>query len=322
MAKKIDKRFVLTDGSLNSYGYRVITSGVRLERFKKNPIMLWMHFRDEGCQYWGESKPIGHWEDIEVTDESITAVPVFDCVDDLSKLVCAKVEAGTINAVSIGFAPIATSKNEKDLLPGQTRESVTEWELMEASFVDIPANANAVRLYGLSDNVLAFSLKNDVNYIPSLPTSNPQKQPMKLKETLSAVLAFLGIPKDKAQETELTDEQLLSLDGEMARLRSELETASAALASKTQELSDASAAHASALSAKDSEIAALKASESALKQQVENLKKSAVPSPDLTPAGEPADDTLSNEDKFLLAAAGTDDYASIIAGAEKLGMLD
>ncbi|MCR5139464.1 MAG: HK97 family phage prohead protease [Bacteroidaceae bacterium] len=322
MAKKIDKRFVLTDNSLNSYGYRVITSGGRLERFKKNPVMLWMHFRDEGNQYWGESKPIGHWEDIEVTDESITAVPVFDCVDDLSKLVCAKVEAGTISATSIGLVVISTSKNEKDLLPGQTRESVTEWELMEASFVDIPANANAVRLYGPSDNVLALSLKNDVNYIPSLPTSNPQKQPMKLKETLSAVLAFLGIPKDKAQETELTDEQLLSLDGEMARLRSELETKTTELASKTKELSDVIASHATALASKDSEIASLKTSESALKQQVENLKKSAVPSPDLNPAGDPADETLSDVDKFLQAAANTDDYASIIAGADKLGMLD
>ena len=321
MGKKLDKRFVLTDDSLNSYGFRALTSGARLDRFKNNPVMLWMHFRDEGCQYWGESKPIGHWEDIEVEEDRITAVPYFDLADDLSKLICAKVEEGTINATSIGLQTIATTKDEKYLLPGQTRETITEWELIEASFVDIPANANAVRLYGPSDSTLNLSLKNDVNLIPVLSTLNPQ-QPMKLKETLSAVLAFLGIPKEKASETELTDEQLLSLDSEMARLRKDLESKTAELAAKTKELADAKAQHTAALSAKDSEIATLKASEQALTQQVENLKKSATDSPDLTPKHEPLDGAIDDVDKLLAYASAHDDFQGITENAEKLGLFD
>ena len=48
------KRIILSDSSLNCYGYRVLTSGMSIEAFKKNPIMLYMHFRDEGSPYWGD----------------------------------------------------------------------------------------------------------------------------------------------------------------------------------------------------------------------------------------------------------------------------
>ena len=37
------KRIILSDSSLNCYGYRVLTSGMSIEAFKKNPIMLYMH---------------------------------------------------------------------------------------------------------------------------------------------------------------------------------------------------------------------------------------------------------------------------------------
>ena len=42
------KRIILSDSSLNRYGFRVLTSGMLIEAFKKNPVMLYMHFRDEG----------------------------------------------------------------------------------------------------------------------------------------------------------------------------------------------------------------------------------------------------------------------------------
>lgn len=320
MSKKIDKRFILSDESLNSYGYWVLTSGGHLDRFKKNPVMLWMHFRDEGCTYWGESKPIGHWEDIKVEDGVISAVPVFDLADELSQLICKKVEEGTINATSIGLRILATSQNKDVLKPGQTRETVTEWELLEASFVDIPANANAVRLYGRAEGTLTLSLKNDDQLIPQLPNIN--QKPMKLKETFSAVLSFLGIPKEKASETELTEDQLSSLNAEMERLRADNDAKQAELAKAKSDLANAKSQHQTELAAKDQEIATLKASETALTEQVKNLKNSPAGSPDLHPENEPAEDFTNDVDQFLANAAKTDDFSSIIAGADKLGFLD
>ena len=60
------KRIILSDSSLNCYGYRVLTSGMSIEAFKKNPIMLYMHFRDEGLPYCVDYKAIGHWVDIQL----------------------------------------------------------------------------------------------------------------------------------------------------------------------------------------------------------------------------------------------------------------
>ena len=35
--------FVLHDESVNTYGFRMLTSGANLEEFKKNPVMLLNH---------------------------------------------------------------------------------------------------------------------------------------------------------------------------------------------------------------------------------------------------------------------------------------
>ena len=147
------KRIILSDSSLNRYGYRVLTSGMLLEAFKKNPVMLYMHFRDEGSPIWGETKAIGHWEDIQLEGDVLSAIPVFDKVDQLSKDIAAKYEAGTYNAASVGIRIIATSANKDLLVPGQTRETVTESELMEASKNGLERIVNA------ADN-LKFLMEN------------------------------------------------------------------------------------------------------------------------------------------------------------------
>ena len=126
MAKKL-KRCVLSDESINSYGYRVLTSGIDLSAFRKNPLLLWGHYRDEGSACWCNYLPIGHWEDIEVKDGVLSACPVFDCTDELSQTICDKYEAGTLSASSIGFRIKATSSEKKHLLPGHGRFRTILW---------------------------------------------------------------------------------------------------------------------------------------------------------------------------------------------------
>ena len=36
--KKIDRQYVLSDSTVNEYGFRLLTSGYQLPAFKKNPI--------------------------------------------------------------------------------------------------------------------------------------------------------------------------------------------------------------------------------------------------------------------------------------------
>ncbi len=291
------KRIILSDSSLNRYGYRVLTSGMLLEAFKKNPVMLYMHFRDEGSPIWGETKAIGHWEDIQLEGDVLSAIPVFDKVDQLSKDIAAKYEAGTYNAASVGIRIIATSANKDLLVPGQTRETVTESELMEASIVDIPANSNAVRLYDRSTSVL-LAAGMDTNSVPALSTTS-FKNKMTLKESWSAFLSFLNISQDKAVTTELSAENLDSLHNEFARLKSENSSLVQAKQEIDQKLSEATteiAALKTTVSEKDQEIANLRTEVSAkdsditqLKEQVANLKKTPAPgerSP--APKSEPA----------------------------------
>lgn len=325
MGKKLDKKFILTDESINRYGFRVLTSGGDLSSFRKNPIILWMHYRDEGTPNWCDYKPIGHWEDIEVNEKNeITAVPVFDLTDDLSKQICAKVEEGTIRACSIGFRIIETSEDPSVLLPGQKRATVTKWELMECSMCDIPANANAVRLFDGGKNVTLSLDSSDSDIIPIIN----KKPSMKLKATMLALLAFLGIAKEKADETEISQEQLGQIDAEMTRLRAEVDK-------KTQDLTDSAASHKTALDAKDAEIATLKNQNSSLtsqvntltgkvgelEQQIANLKGAPAGGSSINPEKEPASETLSDLDVLeQKLKKGELSYTQYIEEARKLGL--
>jgi len=297
------KRIILSDSSLNRYDYRVLTEGIQLDAFKKNPVMLYMHLRDEGSPYWGNYKAIGHWEDIQVDGDELSAIPVFDKVDDLSKEVAAKYEAGTFSAASIGIRILATSANKEHLVPGQTRETVTECELMEASIVDIPANANAVRLYDRTSSALLAAGK-DANCVPAL--SKPTEKRMKVNLSWKAILAFLGIAADKAETTELSAEDLSKLDGEMLRLKSENDSLVKAKKEIDQQLATANAEITrlkGELQTKEGEIGTLKTAGQTkeqeiaqLKEQVKNLKgKPANAGGQLTPGKEPESDSNKEE---------------------------
>lgn len=144
MAKKI--KVCLSDSSLNSYGIRVITEGINIEQYKKNPILLWMHNRAfRGTK--DEVLPLGHVEELEVTDGKLYGVPVIEPVDDFSSNVLKLWENGTIKAVSISIDDCVYSEDPKDLVPGQTRATVKSCSLQEVSIVDIGSNDNALQMY-------------------------------------------------------------------------------------------------------------------------------------------------------------------------------
>lgn len=129
------KRLTLSSESLNRNGYRVKTSGIRLEGFLKNPVMFLGHMS------WGI--PVGKWEDVKIEGDKLTAVPVFNEATDLGTAMKKSFDGGFLFATSIGFKTLQTSTLPEDTLPGQQYATVTESELLEASFVGIPGNADA-----------------------------------------------------------------------------------------------------------------------------------------------------------------------------------
>lgn len=221
------KTFTLSDESLNSYGYRVLTSGIDLKNFKKNPVLLFNHER----MSWGSdvyNGPVGRWDNIRVEDGKLIGDAVIDDQDPKGKILANKIEKDFIRAASIGFKIIEMSEDKKHLLPGQTRPTITKCELVEVSVVDVPANKNALALYdkdgkrinledeGALERLNAFlpPINSDLN-----PSTNMKK--LSLKAGWTALLSFFNQSVEEGKESvehELTDEQLEEMNSKLASL--------------------------------------------------------------------------------------------------------
>lgn len=211
---KSSKRFVISDDSLNRHGYRVLTAGVDMEQFLKNPIMLWMHGRA-----WGNKKedvlPLGHWQDIEVKNNQITGVPFFSDDDEFAMSIYKKVEEGTIRMASAGLDPIETSEDEENLVQGQRYPTVTKSRLLEASIVDMGSNDNACALYNNGTIIQLADGDYTNTFIPLLKNKNSNN----MNEHLLALAITLGLGA-KATEIELA-EKMNQEYAELIKLRSE-----------------------------------------------------------------------------------------------------
>jgi phage head maturation protease len=149
------KRFKISDESINSYGFRVLTNGIDLTQFKQNPIMLWNHNRSYGSSE-DNILPIGYWQNMTVENGALFGDPVFSA-DAFAQRIATMVEEGTLRACSIGIRTVEASSDPSVVLQGQRYETVTKSVLREVSITDIPSNINAVALYDDVGNCLNLS---------------------------------------------------------------------------------------------------------------------------------------------------------------------
>ena len=192
MAKK-GKKLKVSDESVNTYGTRVLTAGwMNRKKFEDNPLMLLNHARPSDGVL-----PIGTWTDIEVKNKEIHMSPVFDDEDEgLGKQVAGKYERNVMRAASVGIRILETSDKEEDLLPGQTRPTITKWELREVSLVDIPANANCISFYDEAGAIVNFSDTDQSGVLPILNHNDENIMSPELKKQLGL--------KDDATDAEVT----------------------------------------------------------------------------------------------------------------------
>lgn len=177
------KRIVLSTSSVNRYGYRVLTSGIDLTAFLKNPIMLLLHDNDK--------LPIGTWTDIKVEGDVLSGVPVFHEKTAKSKEAKLLFEDGTLKAASIGFLVKEESTDVSDILPGQKWATVKKCELIEVSLVSVPANSDAL--------IMELSLNFDKN-LKLLSVNNKQEIPM----SLTKIALHLGLKEDATEDAVMT----------------------------------------------------------------------------------------------------------------------
>ena len=129
-------RFVVTKDIVDRDSERVLPSGANLNSFKMNPIMFYNHMRWEGG--------IGTWDNIEVTDTEILMDGYISDSTAYAREKLGLVKDKVIKTASIGFRPKKWSDDTKDKLEGQLGVTILEYEVIEVSITDVPANPEAV----------------------------------------------------------------------------------------------------------------------------------------------------------------------------------
>ncbi|MFZ4547543.1 MAG: hypothetical protein ACOYN4_08915 [Bacteroidales bacterium] len=174
------KEFVISDESRNSFGFVVLTAGINLEKFIRNPVMFYNHNREAGV--------IGRWENIRVDKGILLATPVFDEADELGQKIALKVANGFIRAASIGIEPLQLEDGG---------ETVASSDLVECSICDIPSNGNALMLYHNGNQVKEKETYINLNLI--------KNQLVMKDENMRKIAEALGLKPDATIEEILTE---------------------------------------------------------------------------------------------------------------------
>lgn len=198
--KKIDRQYVLSDSSVNVYGFRLLTSGYQLDAYRRNPIGYYMHNREEGIAL--------KWDDLRIEDDKVVGTPVINLSNQRGLQTCAEVENGFLNAASVGHIVVLEYSNDPELmLPGQTGPTITKWYNKECSLVDIPGNTNALTtLYDAQENVLNLCDMSGANPLVALPDSGAWqglKTTLQLAATSNNTDVLVAVNALSAQATQL-----------------------------------------------------------------------------------------------------------------------
>lgn len=190
----MNNRVRLTNNTLNSYGYRVLTDGVDIAQYEKNPILLYMHNRGQA---------IGVVKDIKKEGDEITGELAFDQATELSRQCKRQWEFGSLRMVSIGFDVVETSTDAKLIVKGQRYPTVTKCRLYEVSLVDIGANGDAIRLY--KDGQLMTLGEGSACPLPLLEHNQPQNNKEMDIKTLAQRLGLPETADEAAVNTKLAE---------------------------------------------------------------------------------------------------------------------
>ena len=207
----MSKRVRISNDSLNSYGTRVLTSGMNVEQYCRNPVLLYQHER---------GNVIGYVKDLKVENDEVTGELMFDCASELSKRCKKQYEFGSLRMVSVGIDILELSDDKQHLVQGQTSPTITKSKLFEVSLVDIGANDDAIvlqkdgkRITLGKDGECPLPLLNNNNF------QNPEQMDQK-KLALS-----LGLP-ETADEAAINAaiEELKTAKAENADLKKDKDT--------------------------------------------------------------------------------------------------
>lgn len=222
-----NKPFIFNDETIeNTYGFSILTEGIDLTRFLKNPVML--------SDHWNSNyNVLGKWQDVKKEGTVLTGVPLFDTEDQDTAKIAGKVEREFINACSMG---IIFNRENLSIIAGKV--VLTKCELVEVSIVPVPSNANAVRLMHEDGKPMEENEIQELSLsvIPGMKNPEQNLNIDNMKKVILSVAAFIALgfdskafPKEGIEENEL-EAKILSLSEKATRL--EVENQALKLAAK------------------------------------------------------------------------------------------
>lgn len=227
MPKPVIKPFVFNDETVaNTYGFYILTEGIDLTRFSKNPVMLSDHWNNNNYV-------LGKWTNWKKEGTLLTGLPDFDVEDEQSAKIKGKVERGYLSGCSMG---IIVDRENLTYIDGKI--FLTKCELAEVSIVPVPSNANAVRLMSADGKVMndeeIKTLCLSVADGKQSKNSNIDINMKKIMLSLAAMVALgydtKAIPKDGIEESDI-DSRVMELAGKVQELQTKNEALE--LAAKT-----------------------------------------------------------------------------------------
>lgn len=212
------KEVIISNSKLNSRGFRVLTGGIDLTQYLRNPILLWMH-----CRPWRgtneEVLPIGTVENLRIDGDNLIGTPVFDENDEFAKKIKAKFDTGILKMVSPGLDELELSDDPSVIVQGQRRSTVTKSKLVEVSIVDIGANDDALALYR-DGKIVNLSSAADISFITELTPqgTDTNTDTNEISKEMKSIALKLGLPETA------TEGEILSKIGEIQTKVTAVET--------------------------------------------------------------------------------------------------
>lgn len=196
------KEAIISTERINSYGSRVLTAGIDLTQYEKNPIVLYMHRRGRK-----EDMPIGIMTNLRVENGILYGTPKFDDDTEDERNISKKWDRGTLRMLSAGLDVLEWSEDPAMLVAGQTRPTVTKSKLIEVSVVDIGSNDDALQV-GLyhEGKLLTLAAGEESDHLPLLsrtetesgdetPATSPENEqnPNNNSNNMEKILLKLGL---------------------------------------------------------------------------------------------------------------------------------
>lgn len=180
------KRVRISNNSLNSYGSRVLTEGMDVRQYCRNPVLLYMHER---------GNVIGYVKDLKVENDEVTGELMFDEATELSRRCKKQWEFGSLKMVSVGIDIVEESEAPEVIVPGQKYKTITKSKLFEVSVVDVGANDDAIVMRKNGEQItLGKDGKNPLTLL-----SNKQQDNKQMEQKL--LCAQLGLPETADEAT-------------------------------------------------------------------------------------------------------------------------